>query len=231
MSEKTAADFFDEWARDGDDAGLEEEHGDVVRQVIEQMSIDPGEKILDLGCGNGWATRQLAQTNAGVQAIGLDVSPGMIARADELTSYTIRARFDLGRFEELDFEDGEFSRIFSMEALYYAVDLDAAVREIHRVLKAGGCADVIVDFYREHPLSALWNEKLEIEKHLLGEGEWKALFEREGFTNVGTSRVIDSRGPGDEAACDTDGAWHPDWPSRVQSHEAGSLWIHAEKPG
>jgi hypothetical protein len=47
----------------------------------------------------------------------------MIARAEELHSLTIRARYEVGRFEALDFPDKKFDRVFSMEALYHAVDL------------------------------------------------------------------------------------------------------------
>jgi hypothetical protein len=47
---------------------------------------------------------------------------------------------------------------------------------------------------------------------------------------VRTSRVIDSRGPGDEADF-TPGPHFPDYRTLVELHEAGSLWIHAEKPG
>ena len=59
-----AADLFDKWARDGRDAGMEEGHSDVVNQVVETMNIRPGDQILALGCGNGWATRLPAQQAA-----------------------------------------------------------------------------------------------------------------------------------------------------------------------
>ena len=48
-----AAEVFDQWARDGKDAGMEEGHSDVVAQVMETMDIRPGDQILDLGCGTG----------------------------------------------------------------------------------------------------------------------------------------------------------------------------------
>ena len=60
--------------------------------------------------------------------------------------------------------------------------------------------------------------------------DWRAAFERAGFTSVSTKRVVDSRGPGSEADFTPD-EWTPDWAAKVSSHEAGSLWIHGEKPG
>ena len=61
-----AADVFDQWAREGKDAGMEEGHSDVVRQVIETMDVRAGDQILDLGCGNGWASHR--QQNVGERA-------------------------------------------------------------------------------------------------------------------------------------------------------------------
>ena len=223
MSREKLIETFDTWAQNGRDAGMEDGHGDVVKQVIEAMNIKPGEKVLDLGCGNGWATRLLAQTNAGVQAIGIDCSPQMIARADELHSFTIRARYDLGDFEALDFSDEHFERAFSMEALYYAGNLEKTLSEIHRVLKPGGIADIVIDHYSESPATADWGEIMGLELHYMGEADWKKAFENAGFTGVETKRVIDSRGPSKPDDCT------PEAEKCRQQHEAGSLWIHGVK--
>ena len=226
MSQDKVVETFDRWAEEGRDKGMEEGHGDAVRQVIDRMKIGPGERVLDLGCGNGWATRLIAQTNAGVQAVGVDASPKMIARADELHSYTIRARYDYGSFENLEFKDAEFDRIFSMEALYYAGDLDRALSEAFRVLRPGGSADILVDYFEESPASEPWAEVMGLNLHRKSENGWRGAFEQAGFTTVATSRVLDSR-PGLEGA-DTD-ACSPDDASRKALREAGTLWIHAEK--
>ena len=228
MNEKVV-ETFDEWAGNGRDKGMEEGHGDVVRQVIDKLGIKPGEKILDLGCGNGWATRLLAKTHAGVQSIGVDASPKMIARAEELHSYTIRARYEHGSFEALDFKDGEFDRLFSMEALYYASDLEKSLAEAFRVLKPGGHASVIVDFYKESPATANWGDAMGLDLHYLGEQDWKAAFEQAGFTGIITERVIDTRAPEEEGALETDECT-PDRQAKLDQFKAGSLWIQAEKP-
>ena len=205
---RDVATTFDRWAETGEDAAMEEEHGDVFRQVLAEMAIRPGEKVLDLGCGNGWSTRLLARAAAGAQAVGVDLSPGMIARAEELHSFTIRARYELASFEELEFEDASFDRAFSMEALYYARDLDRALSEIHRVLKPGGTLDAVVDYYEGRPGTSGWPAAAGLPIHLLGEGEWRAALERAGFQEPAGRRVVDRRGPGDEAAFEPD-AWVP----------------------
>ncbi|MFT5464750.1 MAG: ubiquinone/menaquinone biosynthesis C-methylase UbiE [Planctomycetota bacterium] len=217
MSHEKVAAVFDEWAQNGRDAKMEEGHGDVVRKVLAAMAVGAGEKILDLGCGNGWATRLLAQSNAGVQAIGIDVAPQMIVRADELHSYTIRARYDLGKFEELEFKDGEFTRVFSMEALYYASDLEKSLAETVRVLKSGGKIDVVVDHHVGNEASHDWSERMELAMCLMSAEEWQAAFEKAGYTNV-TTTILE----GGVHATESEDPDAKPW--------GGSLWIHGEKP-
>ena len=214
MSQNKVADTFDQWAENGDDARMEDGHGNVVKQVIERMQIAPGERILDLGCGNGWATRLIAQVNAGVQAIGVDCSPKMIARADELHSYTIRARYDFGSFENLEFKDSEFDRIFSMEALYYADDLAKCLAEAQRVLKPGGRAEILVDYFSESGGSATWSEDIGLPMHRMDEAGWTQALESAGFSSASCERIIDSREPK---------------PGKEELHAAGTLWIRGTK--
>jgi ubiquinone/menaquinone biosynthesis C-methylase UbiE len=221
-----AADVFDQWAREGKDAGMEEGHSDVVGQVMETMNIRPGDQILDLGCGNGWATRLLAQKAPGAQAIGVDAAPEMVARAEELHSFTIRARYERSTFEELDFPDGKFQRVFSMEALYYSSDPAKVVSEIHRLLSDGGTADIIIDCYKEREATHNWGKSLNLTLQVLSESAWAQLFTDAGFSSVETKRVVDSRGPGDEADF-TPSDTYPDFAARASFYEAGSLWIHA----
>jgi len=216
MNHEHIAQTFDHWAAEGRDIGMEQEHSGVALAVIAQLGIRPGEQILDLGCGNGWATRLLAKSAAGATAIGVDVSPRMIERAEHLHSLTIRARYEIASFEELGFKDGKFDRLFSMEALYYAVDLDRALAEAHRVLKPGGRADVIVDFYTESPSTQVWPQKTGLSMHYLSTQQWQQAFERAGFVGVTTQRVHDERPA-------------PEDPLHAASKACGSLWIGANK--
>jgi len=229
MSHARIANTFDDWAKAGRGEGMEKGHGDVVGQVIPQLGIGPGDQILDLGCGTGWATRALAKVAAGAGAVGVDISKEMIAKAEELHSFTIRARYEVMPFEELDLKDNHFSHVFSMEALYYAPDIDKSIGEIKRVLKPGGRADIVIDFYAESEYTKGWSDDIDAPMTWLSTAEWIAKFEAAGFENVTTTRVIDSRGPGDEADFKPSKVY-PDWAARVRFSEAGSLWIHAEKP-
>lgn len=229
MSHEAIASTFDSWVESGKADRLEQNHSDVVDQVFEHLDIRAGMQTLDLGCGTGWATRILAAKAPGAGAIGIDVSNAMIKRAEALHDLTSRARYEQSTFEAIDYPEGKFDRIFSMEALYYAVDLEQALSEVFRVTKAGGVAHLVVDRYQESPHTECWSEMVGIPMHWLGESEWKAALESAGFADVTSERVIDRRGPGEEASF-TPSAHTPDYLTAVELHQAGSLYLRATKP-
>lgn len=228
MSHEKIATKFDQWAKSGRGEGMEQGHGDVVRQVIAQMGLSLGQQTLDLGCGIGWATRLLAKAAPGTGAVGVDVAPEMIAKAEELHSYTIRAKYEVARFEELPFDDESFDRVFSMEAIYYSPDLDRALSEAQRVLRPGGTIDLVLDCYDERESTRAWSEQVGLAMHCLPEAEWPERLESAGFASARTERVIDSRGQGDRESFEPGPHW-PDWDTLLAYHSAGSLWVHGEK--
>src|ERR1700677_4846479 len=77
---------FNRWANEGEGPKMEQHHLDITEKTIRLMELRPGERVLDLGCGSGWATRLLARIvgegpEGFGQVIGLDVSDEMIRRA------------------------------------------------------------------------------------------------------------------------------------------------------
>jgi len=229
MSHEATTKTFDAWAAAGRDAEMEAEHGDVVRQVQARMQQMAGERILDLGCGNGWATRLLARAAPGATAIGVDASPAMIERAEALHSFTIRARYEVAAFEALPFDDAKFERVFSMEAIYYAADLEQALSEIARVLAPGGRVDLVLDYHKDSPHTECWAAAMGVPVHWLSGDEWRAALERAGLVDVTVERVVDSRGPGPEADFEPSHCY-ADFATWKAIREAGSLWLSARKP-
>ena len=226
VTHELLAKTFDTWAHQGRHSGMEREHGDVVRQVLARMDPKPGDMVLDLGCGSGWATRLLAQARPGISAVGIDVAPAMIAQAEREHRLTIRARYEVAPFESLPFPERKFDRAFSMEALYYAVDLPKALAELARVLKPGAKADIVVDYYAENSGTAAWPKICGVNMLCLSEAQWTAAFRTAGFASVELERVRDSRGPGLEAAFQPSECY-ADWATWKAVKDAGSLWIRA----
>ncbi len=228
MKHDAIAQAFDAWVERGDADRMEALHADVFQQVFAELALQPGEKVLDLGCGNGWTTRLLAKAAPGVQAIGVDASTRMVARAEELHSYTIRARYECAAFEALDFPAGHFERAFSLAALYFSPEPRRALAELARVLKPKGRADVVIDGSAEAEASARWAERERVPLVRWSAREWQAAFEQAGFASVDVRRLVDRRGPGSPDAFQPDARF-----ATFEEHAAacaqGWLWLCARR--
>lgn len=100
--------------------------------VVDLLAPQPGEKILDLGCGPGQLTQKIAERGAVVT--GLDASPEMIAQARQ--NYPA-LRFVLQDAAAMQF-DGEFDAVFSNAALHWMLDAKAVAQAVARALRSGG---------------------------------------------------------------------------------------------
>lgn len=102
----------------------------LAESLVEALDPQPGEHILDLGCGDGFLTQRIA--GSGAILVGVDSSPQMIAAAKERG---LDARWTNG--ETLPF-DREFDAVFSNAALHWMRDQDAVLQGVYRALKPGG---------------------------------------------------------------------------------------------
>jgi len=103
---------------------------DLAGGVLELLAPRPGERILDLGCGDGALTARIAAS--GAQVVGVDASASMIEAAQALG---LDARVANG--EGLPF-DAEFDAVFSNAALHWIRDQEAMLAGVYRALKPGG---------------------------------------------------------------------------------------------
>ncbi|MGF1445142.1 MAG: class I SAM-dependent methyltransferase [Pikeienuella sp.] len=103
---------------------------DLGAPVLELLDPRPGERILDLGCGDGALTARIA--GSGALVTGVDTSAEMVAAA--------RARgvaAELGDGTALSFE-AAFDAVFSNAAMHWMTEPDAVLRGVARALRPGG---------------------------------------------------------------------------------------------
>ena len=98
-----------------------------------------GLRVLEIGCGMGTDGAQFAK--AGAIYTGIDLTDAAVELARKRFQVSgLPGEFRVADAERLDFPDASFDLVYSHGVLHHTPDIEAAVREIHRVLKPGGCA-------------------------------------------------------------------------------------------
>jgi ubiquinone/menaquinone biosynthesis C-methylase UbiE len=182
---------FNEWARAGKGESMEKGHRPIGEQAIALMRVDRDGRILDVGCGSGWATRLMAQRATEGRVVGIDISDEMVELARSSSGNMPNVEFHVASAEALPFSSDEFTHAFSMESLYYYADISAALTEIHRVLRPKGQLAIVVDLYLENVASHQWVEQLNVPVQLLSSLQYRMLLETAGFVNVNAGRLYD----------------------------------------
>ncbi|MBN3951824.1 MAG: methyltransferase domain-containing protein [Nostoc sp. NMS7] len=120
---------------DWDAALYEDKHAFVWQygdDLLKFLNPQPGESILDLGCGTGQLTEKIAQ--AGAEVMGVDHAPTMIEKARENYPHI---RFDVA--DAINFQvDKPLDAVFSNAVLHWVKQADSAIASIHQSLKPGG---------------------------------------------------------------------------------------------
>jgi sterol 24-C-methyltransferase len=119
------------------------------------MRVRRDQKILDVGCGNGGPTREMARF-LDTNVIGVDLEEHHIQHARKYTKEAkleSRVSFVTGDFMDMKFDDASFDGAYSIEATAYAPDLRTVYAEIFRVLRPGArfavYEPVLASGYRE----------------------------------------------------------------------------------
>lgn len=120
---------------------LDRQIGPLGREAMERLAPRAGERILDVGCGCGDTTLELARrVGPSGSVLGLDVSAPMVehARRRLAAAGIANARFELGDAAVMPLEPGSFDAAFSRFGVMFFPDPVAAFRNVHAALRAGG---------------------------------------------------------------------------------------------
>lgn len=105
--------------------------------IFRHLALQPGERVLEIGCGNGelWADRQQALPQD-CQILLSDLSPGMVSDVENRLGD--RFTYQVIDCQHIPYPDAAFHKIVANHVLFYIQDRQQALKEIHRVLKPGG---------------------------------------------------------------------------------------------
>jgi arsenite methyltransferase len=120
---------------------------DVVAQrerVLTALDLQEGERVVDLGCGPGLLALQMLHA-IGKKGLleGIDLSGSMVGLAQQRCAAWPNARFQTGDVTALPYADGSFDAAVCTQVYEYVEDVGLALRELFRVLRAGGRAAIV----------------------------------------------------------------------------------------
>lgn len=226
QQEATLRAEFNRWAQEGRGGDMERRRP-LMEKVIGLMQVQPKDRLLDVGCGSGWATRWLARLAPEGLAVGLDISDEMVRQARRLSWEVENVIFVIGAADEIPWQEDFFSAVLSVESAQYWPDPERAAREIFRATAPGGRVFVLMNLYRENPLADRWQQIAPVPVILKSASEWGHVFAAAGFEAVETHQIPD------ETPFDADFQPSPWYRSREEETEVrriGPLLVQALKP-
>ena len=111
------------------------------RHVRDALAAQPGERILDVGCGPGFYVRELLdEVGTSGSIVGVDASPDMLALARRRCDGHDNVTFRQGNATALPVDDGDCDVVLCVQVMEYVPDPPAALAEFYRALRPGGRA-------------------------------------------------------------------------------------------
>jgi ubiquinone/menaquinone biosynthesis C-methylase UbiE len=222
---------FNQWAEAGRGEEMEQHHISITEQTLALMGLKHGERVLDLGCGAGWATRLLAQLVAGGgerpgQVVGLDVSDEMVRRARGASTQCDNVLFVVGSAQQIPWEENFFDKVLSVESFYYYGDQDGALDELFRVIAPKGELFILINLYRDNPYSLRWVDGLQVPVQVRSEQEYVELLKEHGYEDVRAVRIPDLTPTPKEYS----GKWFKNAEELRDFKQIGALLLIARKP-
>lgn len=118
-------------------------NGGMTSLAIAAIGLVQDDVVLEIGPGNGSHVPGLLKGFKHVLYYGVDISELMITEARKLNAGIESADFSLSDGERLNFADGFFSKVFTVNTIYFWKDVPEYLKEIFRVLKPGGLFSVV----------------------------------------------------------------------------------------
>lgn len=122
--------------------------------VLQQVPLQPDDRVLSVGCGPGFETAALAQRlGESGQTTGVDVNEHVLAAAEERCADLPDVSHLHGDATDLPVADGSYDLAIAKQVLMAVPDVEAALDELHRVLRPGGRLAVTAGDFRTHVMN------------------------------------------------------------------------------
>ncbi|MFC6796329.1 MULTISPECIES: methyltransferase domain-containing protein [unclassified Haladaptatus] len=148
-------------------------------EALELIDIQDGDRVLDVGCGTGFATEGILQYTDDVH--GLDQSIHQLEKAWAKLGKRDTVKFYRGDAERLPFRDGQFDKVWSSGSIEYWPEPVTALREIRRVVKPGNKVLIVGP---NHPRNFVMGKLADAMMLFYDEAEADRMFSEAGFVDV-----------------------------------------------
>jgi ubiquinone/menaquinone biosynthesis C-methylase UbiE len=142
-NEESTKDVFEKWAKGSGGSSMEWVHPLLHKWWLKKLDLAQDSRVLDVGCGTGWASRIVAKMIPNGEVVGIDFAEGMVQKAKQLTSKDKASShgnlsFKIADVEDIPYPDDYFDCAICIESFSWYPKPAAALREMKRVLKPGG---------------------------------------------------------------------------------------------
>jgi SAM-dependent methyltransferase len=120
---------------------MKKRNRDYYGKVIDLLGIQDNDSILEVGCGAGLAIQLIVSQNPECQIDGLDFSPLMVRKAERNNRHGIRqgrVKIISGDISDYSFKEGNYTKIFAINVIYFWPDLETILMRLNRLLATKG---------------------------------------------------------------------------------------------
>jgi ubiquinone/menaquinone biosynthesis C-methylase UbiE len=138
---------------------LHQVFADEFRNIVSKLGVQSGQVVADIGCGDGFFTRLLAESGAHV--VGVDNSDAFLRHASAAAGDTPNIEFVKGDVRGLPHENASVDVVWSAHSMHSYPDIQQCLREFRRVLRPGGLL-AILESDNVHSVMLSWPPDLEL---------------------------------------------------------------------
>ena len=111
------------------------------KSVLQNMKLEPNNRVLDIGFGNGYLIKKLVEQNVPVKIYGIEISKDMLQKVKLKNMQNIEngiLELDLANINKTSFENNFFDKAYTVNTIYFWNELEKCFSEIKRILKPNG---------------------------------------------------------------------------------------------